>query len=177
MPQHTTFQIKKEYFKYSCTICGTWIKTFYSFNAGQGPPQSKWQVLLAVDKQWQAVLQALLWQLTHQPACWCAGRRGPASRRGRWAARSPCPSCTRRRWCCTGTAGSAPRWTRRSWSGTSSTEAQAWSGGNHHCPAEQHKKKIEYYRSPHLIYFNVGVGIVAYSSKLNIILFLQAKGE
>lgn len=58
------------------------------------------------------------------------------NQRGPWGVKWPCPSCTRRRWCCTDTGGSERWWTRRSCSGTSSTWAQAWWEDNPHCPVD-----------------------------------------
>ena len=78
-------------------------------------------------------------QQPHQPlyllVCWCAWMLGPASRSSQWAGRSRCPSCTGRRWCCTGTAEPTPAQTRRSWSGTSSTLARSLSEGSRRSPA------------------------------------------
>lgn len=89
-------------------------------------------------------------QGVYLPECWCVWRPGPVSQTDPWEERWPCPSCTRRRWCCTDTVGSERQWTHRSCSETSSTMDRIWSRGNRHCPTSTHKERPTHTQFNHL---------------------------
>lgn len=70
----------------------------------------------------------------------CVWRLALGSQTAPWGGRSPCPSCTHRRWCCTDTGESKHWWTRRSCNGISSTLVLAWWEGSRHCPVDTQQR-------------------------------------